>query len=98
MKERKTRKRETNMATEKIDMTDLLHKFLATYKQTHVSVNGQQAQIECSRLWREIRKGKENPATKSEAQKLMLQWKMNVKKPGKGSIATKKGELFINML
>ena len=35
----------------------------------------------------------------------MLQWKMNVKKLGKGSIvnfftkaATKKGELFINML
>ena len=35
----------------------------------------------------------------------MLQWKMSVKKPGKGSIvtfftkaATEKGELFINML
>ena len=35
----------------------------------------------------------------------MLQWKMNVKKPGKGSIvnffskaATKKGELFVKML
>ena len=102
---RKTRKRETNMATEKIDMTDLFDKFLTTYKQTHVSVNGQQAQIECSGLWREIKQGKENAATKSEAQKLMLQWKMNVKKPGKGSIvnfftkaATKKGELFINML
>ena len=45
-----------------------------------------------------------NAATKSEAQKLMLQWKMNVKKPGKDSIvnffiraATKKGELFINI-
>ena len=57
------------------------------------------------RLWREIKKGKENAATKSEAQKLMLQWKMNVKKPGKGSIvnffskaATKKGELFVKML
>ena len=105
MKERKTRKRETNMATEKIDMTDLFDKFFTTYKQTHVSVNGQQSQIECSRLWREIKKGKENAATKSEAQKFMLQWKMNVKKPGKGSIvnfftkaATKKGELFINML
>ena len=78
MKDRKTRKRETNMATEKIDMT--------TYKQTHVSINGQQAQIECSKLWREIKKGKENAATKSEAHKLMLQWKMNVKKPGKRSI------------
>ena len=105
MKERKTKKREANISTEKINMTDLLDKFLTTYKQTHVSVNGQQAQIECSRLWREIRKGKENAATKSEAQNLMFQWKMNVKKPGKGSIvifftkaATKKGELFINML
>ena len=86
LKERKTRKRETNMAAEKIDMTDLYDKFLTTYKQTHVSVNGQQAQIECSRLWREIKKGKENAATKSEAQKLMLQWKMNVKKPGKSLI------------
>ena len=93
------------MDTEKIDMTDLFDKFLTTQKQTHVSVNRQQAQIECSRLWREIKKGKENAATKSEPQKLMLQWKMNVKKPGKSSIvnffskaATKKGELFIKML
>ena len=91
------------MATEKIDMTDLFDKFLTTYKETHVSVNGQQAQIECSRQWREIKKGKENDATKSGAQKLMLQWKMNVKKPGKGSIvnffikaAAKRGELFYN--
>ena len=82
LKERKTRKRETNMATEK-KMTDLLDKFLTTYEQIHVNVNGQQAQIECSRLWREIKKGKENAATKSEAPKLMLQWKMNVKKQGK---------------
>ena len=74
------------MDTEKIDMTDLFDKFLTTQKQTHVSVNRQQAQIECSRLWREIKKGKENAATKSEAQKLMLQWKMNVKKPGKSLI------------
>ena len=71
------------MATEKIDMTDLFDKFLTTYKQTHVGVNGQQAQIEYSRLWREIKKGKENAATKSEVQKLILQWKMNVKKPEK---------------
>ena len=76
------------------------------YKQTHVSVNGQQGQIECSRLRRKIKKGKENAATKSEAEKLMLLWKMNVKKPGKGSIinsftkaaTTKKGELFIKMI
>ena len=93
------------MATEKIDMTYLFDKFLTTYKQTHVSVNGQPAQIECSRLWSEIKKVKGNAATKSEAQKLMLQWKMNAKKPGKGSIVnffakapSKKGELFINML
>ena len=104
MKDSKTRKREKNMATEKIDMTDLFDKFLATYKQTHVSVNGQQAQIECSRPWREIKKEKENAAAKSEAQKLMLHRKMDAKKPGKGSIinfftkaATKKGGLFINM-
>ena len=93
------------MATEKIDMADLYDKFLTTNKQTHVSVNGQQAQIECSRLWREIKKGKENAATKSEAQKLMLQWKMNVKRPGKSLLiiffrkaSTKKGKLFTNIL
>ena len=74
------------MATEKIDMSDFFDRFLTTYNQTHVSVNGQQAQIECSRLWIEIKKGKENAATKPEAQKLMLLWKMNEKKPGKGSI------------
>ena len=82
--------------TEKIDMTNLFDKFLTTYKQIHVRVNRQLAQVECSRLLREIKKGKENAATKSEAQKFMLQWKMNVKKPGKGSIVnfftpTKKG-------
>ena len=93
------------MATEKIDMADFFDKILTTYKQTHVGLNGQQVQIECSRLWREIKKGKENATTKSETQKLMLQRKMNVKKPGKCSIinfftkaATKKGELFINII
>ena len=50
LKGRKTRKRETNMATEKIDMTDLFDKFLTTYKQTHICVNGLQAHIECLRL------------------------------------------------
>ena len=67
------------MATEKTDMTNWFDKFLTTYKQTHVSVNWQQVQIECSRLWGKIKKGKENAATKSQAQKLTLQWKMNVK-------------------
>ena len=100
LKERKTRKRE------KIDTTDLFDKFLITYKQTHVSVNGQQGQTECSGLWCKIKKGKENAATKSEAEKLMLLWKMNVRKPGKGSVVnsftkaatTKKDELFIKMI
>ena len=50
------------------------------------SQESQQAQIQCSILWHEIKKGKENPATKSESEKLMLQWKMNVKKPEKGSV------------
>ena len=68
------------MATQKIDMTDLFDKFLTMYKQTHVSVNGQQTKRECSRLGHEIEKGKENAATKSEAQNPMLQWKINVKK------------------
>ena len=85
------------MATKKIAMTYLFDKFLTTYKQTHAGVNGKQAQIECSRLWREIKKGKQNAATKSEAQKVMLQWKMNVK-DFFIKAATKNGELFINML
>ena len=105
MKERKTRKRETNMATEKIDMTDLFDKFLTTYKQTHVSVNGQQTQIECSRLWREIKKGKENAGTKSEAKKTYIAVENEGKKARERfnrnfftKAAAKKGELFINML
>ena len=105
LKERKTRKTETNMATEKIDMTDLFDKFLTTYKHTYVSVNGKQMQIECSTIWHKAKKGKENAATKSKAQTLMLQWKINVKRPGKCSIVnfftkatTKKGEIFINIL
>ena len=69
----KNEKGRKKMATEKTDMTDLFDEFLTTYKQTHASVNGQQAQIECSRIWREVKKGKDNAATKSEAQKLMLQ-------------------------
>ena len=68
------------MATQKIDMTDLFDKFLTMYKQTHVSVNRQQTKRECSRLEHEIKKGKENAATKSEAQNPMLQEKINVKK------------------
>ena len=43
------------MATDKIDMTDLFDKFLTIYKETHVSINGQQVQTECSRLWREMK-------------------------------------------
>ena len=72
-KREKWEREKKKMATEKIDMTDLFDEFLTTYKQTPVSVNGQQAQIECSRIWREVKKGKDNAATKSEAQKLMLQ-------------------------
>ena len=60
------------MANEKVDMANLFHKFLATYKHTQVIVNGQQAQIECSSLWSEINKAKDTVATKSEAQKPIL--------------------------
>ena len=74
------------MATENFDVTDLFDRFLTTYKQNYVSVNGQQTQIECSRLWREIKKGKEKTAVKSEAQKHLLQWKMNATKTRKSSI------------
>ena len=89
-----------------IDMEDLFSTFLTAYKQTHVSVNGQQAQIDCSRLWREIKKGKDDNSTKSEVQNVMLQWKVNAKKPGKGSIVNffakqsskNKGELFLRTL
>ena len=76
------------MATGKTDMTYLFDKLLTTYKQTYVSVNGQQAQIECLRLWREMKERKQNATTKFEAQKFMLQRKVNVKKPWKGSIVT----------
>ena len=62
------------MATQRIDMTDLFDKFLTMYKQTHVSVNGQQVQIDCSRIWREIKKGKENTATVSNKVSYLLIW------------------------
>ena len=52
-------------------------------KHTQVSVNGQQALIECSNLWREIKKVKDNVATKFEAQELMLQWILNANRPRK---------------
>ena len=98
------RKRETNMATEKIYITLARQIFDNVQANTCQCLWGK-AQIECSRLWREIKKGKKNAATKSEAQKLMLQRKMNVKKPGKGSfvnfcikVSTKTDELVVNML
>ena len=54
----KREKRETKMATEKTDITDSFNKFLTTYKQTHVSVNGQQAGRNkerkrecCNKIW-----------------------------------------------
>ena len=46
-------------------MTDLFDKSFTKYKQTYVCVNGQQAQIECSRQRHEIKIEKENAATKS---------------------------------
>ena len=46
------------MAAEKVDMEKLFNKLLIVYKKTHVTINGQQAQIECSKIWREIKKGK----------------------------------------
>ena len=36
------------MAAEKVDMEKLFNKLLIVYKKTHVTINGQQAQIECS--------------------------------------------------
>ena len=74
------------MANDKIDMENLFNKFLTTYKRTHVNINGQQAQIECSIKWRELKKGRNNISTKSEAEKLMLQWKQKARQPVKGSI------------
>ena len=74
------------MAAEKVDMEKLFNKLLIVYKKTHVIINGQQAQIECSKIWREIKKGKNDSETKLEAQTLMAQWQNSMKKPWKGSI------------
>ena len=46
------------MAAEKVDMEKLFNKLLIVYKKTNVTINGQQAQIECSKIWREIKKRK----------------------------------------
>ena len=74
------------MAAEKVDMEKLFNKLLIVYKKTNVTINGQQAQIECSKTWREIKKGKNDSETKLEAQTLMAQWQNSMKKPRKGSI------------
>ena len=76
------------MAAEKVDMEKLFNKFLTVYKKTHVTINGQQAQIECSKIWREIKKGQNDSETKLEAQTLMVQRQNSMKKPRKGSIET----------
>ena len=75
-----------NKAAEKVDMEKLFNKLLIVYKKTHVTINGQQAQIECSKIWREIKKGKNDSETKLETQTLMAQWQNSTKKPRKGSI------------
>ena len=74
------------MAAEKVDMEKLFNKLLIVYKKAHVTINGQQVQIECSKIWREIKKGKNDSETKLEAQTLMAQWQNSMKKPRKGSI------------
>ena len=55
------------MDNDKIDTENIFNKFLTTYKRTHVNINGQQAQIECSIKWRELEKGRNNISTKSTA-------------------------------
>ena len=74
------------MAAEKVDMEKLFNKLLIVYKKTHVTINGQQARIECSKIWREIKKGKNDSERKLEAQTLMGQWQNSMKKPRKRSI------------
>ena len=74
------------MAAEKVDMEKLFNKLLTVYKKAHVTINGKQAQIECSKIPREIKKGKNDSETKLEAQTLMAQWQNSMKKPRKGSI------------
>ena len=71
------------MAAEKVDMEKLFNKLLIAHKKTHVTINGQQAQIECSKIWREIKKGKKDSEIKLEAQTLMAQWQNSMKKPRK---------------
>ena len=74
----KREKREANMATEKIDITDSFNKFLTTYKQTHVSVNGQQA--------RRNKERKRECCNKTWSPKTYVAVEMNVKKRWRGSI------------
>ena len=74
------------MAAEKVDMEKLFNKLLIVCKKTHVTINGQQAQIECFKIWREIKKGKNDSEKKLEAKTLMAQWQNSMKKPRKGSI------------
>ena len=74
------------MAAEKVDMEKLFNKLLIVYKKTHVTINVQQAQREYSKIWYELKKGKNDSETKLEAQTLMEQWQNSMKNPRKGSI------------
>ena len=99
------RKRETNMATEKIDMTDLYDKFLATYKQ-HMSVsmvnssdrmfktmawNKERKRECCNKIW----SPKTYAAVENEYKKAREKFNHN---SFFSKASTKKGKLFINML
>ena len=77
---------ERKIAAKKVEIADSFENLLKVYKPTHFNINGQQSQIECLRIWREIKKGKNDIETKSNAQKLTVQWKANIQKLGKSSI------------
>ena len=66
-------------------MESLFNELLEAYKATHVSINGKGVQMECSKIWRDLKKDKKvGPALKAELANLADQWKRQSKKTFKG--------------
>ena len=54
-------------------MESLFDELLEAYKATHVSINGKEVQIECTKIWQDLRKEKKNgPAVKAGLANLSL--------------------------
>ena len=63
-------------------MESLSNELLEAYKATHVSINGKGVQMECSKIWRDLKKREEEWSGLEGriSQSLADQWKRQIKK------------------